>query len=266
VSRIVLPVLPAEGEPTRQTLHAYARTIAAVPRARGIAHPNWWHVGLVVRPDGFATGAVPIPGGGALSLRLDVHAGDVVISTSGGIEHRVDMASGATASEMGDEIIDVVGGLGLDGEYDRSRFEDDAPREYDPVAARAYFDALTAMRGVLERRRVTLGVRVGPLLLWPHGFDLAFEWFGTKTAVHDGDTLPTQISVGFVPEWEPYVYSSPWPFDERLTEQPLPHGAVWHTVGWQGAMLPYEAVREGDPAVIVRDFAQAVFDSASPGL
>jgi hypothetical protein len=266
VSRIVLPALPSEGEATRRTLHAYAKCVAAVPRAHGVAHPKWWHLSLKVRPDGLVTDPVPLPDGGSMSSRVDVYAGAVVISTSGGSEHRVSMTSGVTATEFGDEMVDVVTGLGLEGGYDRSRFEDDSPREYDPAAARAYFAAFTAIAGLFERRRVTLGDRVGPVQLWPHGFDLAFEWFGTKSVPHEGRMMPTQINLGFFPGSEPYVYSSPWPFDDGLTDRELPHGAMWNVEGWRGAMLAYETVRTGDAAGIVDDFASAVFDLASPQL
>ena len=64
----VFPALPAEYEPTRETLHAYARAVGSVPRAHGIAHPLWWHISLKVRPEGLVTDAVPLPAGRTRTL------------------------------------------------------------------------------------------------------------------------------------------------------------------------------------------------------
>ena len=84
--------------------------------------------------------------------------------------------------------------------------------------------------------------------------------------VEDGQSFPTQLNLGFDPADGAYFYSNPWPLDPALIGAPLPHGAVWHTEGWQGTMLPYEAVRKGNPRVMITDFARAVFDLAEPTL
>ena len=63
-----------------------------------------------------------------------------------------------------------------------------------------------------------------------------------------------------------YFYSNPWPFDsDKLLNQALPEEASWHTKGWQGAMLPYAALRDdprGEERVLA--FAAAVYDIAAP--
>ena len=64
-----------------------------------------------------------------------------------------------------------------------------------------------------------------------------------------------------------YFYANPWPFDEQLREHRLPHGAIWHSEGWVGSMLPFVTVA-GDPAGLRRlaEYTAAVFELASPGL
>jgi hypothetical protein len=260
-----LPALRPEFEPTRETLHAYARAVSAVPRAHAIGHPKWWHISLEARPEGLVTDSVPLPGGETLGLRIDVPRHEIVVRSSSGFSHAIDMRSGATGTEMADEIIEVASALGLEGTYERSRFEDDGPRAYEPPAAEAYFAAFTVVSTILERRRATLGERAGPVQVWPHGFDMAFEWFGGKTST-EGDEQSAQVNLGFYPGDPPYFYSSPWPFDDALTEAPLPHGAVWNTEGWKGAMLPYDEVRGGDASVILSDFGREVFEAALPTL
>ena len=107
--------------------------------------------------------------------------------------------------------------------------------------------------------------------LWPHGFDIAFEWFGPTQVPHeeDGETvhLPSQLNLGFYPAGDPYFYSNPWPFDPTLTESPLPPGAEWHTEGWQGTMLPLGEVADSPDGVErVTGYAEEVFRLAQPTL
>ena len=261
-----LPDLSAEFEPTRATLHAYAHAVAALPRAHAVAHPNWWHASLKVRPEGLVTDPVPLPRGGTLGLAMDLRSHQVALRTSGGADHRFDLTVGATASELGGMILTVAIGHGAGLEVDRSRFADDDPRPYDPTAATAYFEAFIAMATVFEQRRVSLDRRVGPAQVWPHNFDLAFEWFASRPADPSDPDTPGQINLGFYPGGDAYVYSSPWPFDPALTDTPLPEGASWSS-SFDGAVLPYEAVRaSADPGSRILEFAEAVFVAAAPGL
>ena len=129
-----------------------------------------------------------------------------------------------------------------------------------------------AAQGVLTIHRNRIGGDVGPVQLWPHGFDLAFEWFGTRTVptteAGDSSEIPTQINLGFYPAGHAYFYSNPWPFDaETLMNVALPSGSRWHTDGWEGSILPYTTVvGRVDGAERVLDYAGAVFETASPGL
>ncbi|MBU1228238.1 MAG: hypothetical protein KJ698_13630 [Actinobacteria bacterium] len=254
-------------EPTRATLHAYAKAVGTIPRAHGIAHPKWWHAALAVRPEGLVTHPIPLPDGGSVAIRMDLATHQIVVRTSRGVEDEIDLRAGLTGTEVGDRLIEMVAAHGLSGPYDLARFEDDDPRIYDPAAASAYFEAFTAAQGLFERHRVGIGERVGPINLWPHGFDLAFEWFGTRTEAYDGEQLPAQLSLGFYPGGDPYFYSNPWPFDERLLATALPHGAHWTTEGFEGSILPYASL-QGDPAAGEKllAFARAVHDAAAPTL
>ncbi len=268
MASITLPRLLSTYEPTRASLHAYAKAVGAVARAHAIPHPKWWHVSLEVRPEGLASDPIPLPDGGAMAITIDPGNHEIRLRSSHGTDHRIDLSANPTATEVGDSLIAVASRLGLDDRYERDRFEDDAPREYDVAAAGAYFDSFVAVDTVFNRRRVTLGERVGPVQLWPHGFDVSFEWFGTKTVASEGEPAPAQINLGFYPGGDqPYFYSSPWPFDTGLTGTALPDGAQWNTEGWQGASLRYEVARTApDPARAISDFAAAVFDLARPAL
>jgi hypothetical protein len=256
-------------EPTRQTLHLYSQAVGVIPRAHGIAHPQWWHISLKIRPDGLATDNIPLPGGGILGLRLDLRQHQIVLETSQGDTRLFGMAAGLTGTEMGDMVITAVAEFGLTADYARAKFENDEPRTYDPDQAQRYFDLLVEIDRIFKTYKTTLTGQTGPVQVWPHGFDLAFEWFSGRTVTHEehGKTqeYPAQLNLGFYPgnaDTPPYFYSNPFPFAaDELLDKPLPPGARWHTNGWQGTLLPYAVlVNDANAEKNLREFAQAVYN------
>ena len=267
-----LPPLPETFEPTRATLHAYSHAVGAIPRAHATPHPKWWHASLRVTPRGLVTDNVSLPGGGLLSLLMDLHTHEVVVHVSDGSDTRLPMTKGLTGTEMADRLIGVVGDLGLQGDYDRSKFENDEPRRYDPDAAATYFQAAANVSHIFTHHLQSLDGTVGQVQLWPHTFDLACEWFGTRIERYqeEGETTeyPSQINLGFYAAGRPYFYSNPWPFEgETLMSHALPHGAEWHTDGWEGSILYYDQLA-GDPdaATKLLEYARAVHGVAAPTL
>jgi hypothetical protein len=135
--------------------------------------------------------------------------------------------------------------------------------------------ALTNTDRIFKEHRATLDGEKGPVQLWPHGFDLAFEWFGSRVEVHEEQgerqELPSQLNLGFYPGspgQAPYFYSNPWPFEaDALLGRTLPDGARWHTEGWHGTILPYEELA-GNPNAEERlvVYARRVFELAAPTL
>ncbi len=264
---------PLDGfEPTRQTLHTYAHAVGVVPRAHAAFHPQWWHISLRVTANGLKTAEMALPSGEKFWLELDLRHHNVLLQTGYGGTQAFSMAVGLTGTEFGDQILTAVADLGLEGEYAREKFESDDPREYDPAQAENFLTALTSANRIFNEHRATLIGHAGPVQLWPHGFDLSFEWFGTRVETYEehGEVkeYPSQINLGFYPAGEPYFYSNPWPFEtDKLVGNPLPNGATWHTEGWQGTMFPYsELVNDNQAEARLRAFAKAVFDAASPTL
>lgn len=267
-----LPPLPENFEPTRATLHSYAHAIGAIPRTHAEPHDKWWHVSLKVTPHGLETDEMTLPNGNTFRLHLDLTSHEVVLSVSDGSDSRISMTDGMTGTEMGDRLIQTVADLGLEGEYNREKFENDEPRAYEPEVAATYFEALSNVSHLFANHLQSLDGTVSQVQLWPHNFDLACEWFGTRVEAHEEEGVvteyPSQLNLGFYPAGRAYFYSNPWPFDaDKLMQQELPHGAEWHTEGWEGSILYYDQLA-GDPdaATKLAEFAQAVFDIASPTL
>ena len=263
--------MPVDWEPTRATLHAYAKAVGTIPRANATPHDRWWHISLKVRPDGLVTDQMLLPDGGTFEVRVDLRKHAVVVITDEGAGSSLSMTDGMTAREFGERLIEMVGGLDLNAEYATDKFADDDGRSYDPGAAEAYLEALTSLNHNFEIHRMSLDGEVGPIQVWPHGFDLAFEWFGTRVESYeeDGDIVeaPAQLNLGFYPAGRAYIYSNPWPFEEALTQTELPAPAQWHTAGWQGSILHYDdLLATEDPAAKLLEYAQAVHAAALPTL
>lgn len=269
--RLPLLPMPANWEPTRATLHAYAHALGVIARAHAVPSEQWWHVSLKVRPSGLVTDTMPLPGGGTFNLRMDLRTHETALETSAGEVRALSMAADMTGSDFGRELIEMVAEFGLVADYATEKFADDEPRTYDPTAAEQFFQALVNIDHNLELHRSALGGFVGPLQLWPHGFDLAFEWYGaqtgSQTGASDSAEVPAQLNLGFYPAGRAYFYSNPSPFDSALLEAELPSPAQWHTEGWKGSILYYDDVLEtNDPASLLLEYADAVHRLAVPTL
>lgn len=271
-----LPALQ-DWEPMRDTLSAYAKAVAAVPRALAEPHPKWWHVSLRVTPAGLETVEMnPAElDGESLKVSMDLGSHRIVIATSDGREYALDMRKGLTASEIGDWLSKGLDNLGVPHAFQREKFEDASPRGYDERIAGDYLKAIRLIDGAMKDHRAALSGERGPVQLWPHHFDLSFEWYGTLTVPYEeeGQTVeyPSQINFGFSPgdgsHARPYFYSNPWPFDAGLSKNALPSGARWFTEGWEGTLLPYDSlVGDAEGLAKLKAYFKAVYDLASQAL
>jgi hypothetical protein len=273
-----MTALPAldNWQDTKSTLHAYSKVVGAIPRAHGLFHPKWWHISLKMSAQGLTSDPVPLPSGGLLQIRMDLSDHRIKAATSDGALKQYDMRAGRTADDLASELFSDMKAFGLEGEYATEKFENADPRSYDSEQAANYWSAMTRIYSVLQAHRATIDGVVGPLQLWPHGFDLAFEWFGTRTVTYKehGEVAeyPSQLNLGFSPgepsHPAPYFYSNPFPFEEDvLLTTPLPEPAFWFTDGWQGSLLEYSSlVGNKQGSQILGNYAKSVYDIAYPTL
>jgi hypothetical protein len=206
---------------------------------------------------------------------MDLVEHQILILVDAQLVKSFSMQVGRSSTAMAGDVLGAVAELGLTGEVAREKFESDEPREYDPDQAGRFLTALVNAHRIFSAHRAKLRGDVGPVQFWPHGFDLAFEWHGTRVETYEEDgeiqEYPSQINLGFYPGGTAeaqYFYSNPWPFEaSELLDKPLPGGASWHTEGWQGTLLPYEELVDNDEAEArLREYARAVFEISSPTL
>lgn len=261
------PSLPDGFEPTRGALHAYAKALGTLPQTHISKHPKWWHISLKVRAGGLAIENIALPGGGILGGRLDLRSHEIVLETSRGDAAMFAMTEGTSGSDMADRLIEHVRGYGLEGDYVRKDFESHEPTTYDRSHAERYWWVLVNVANVFAAHRARIGGNVGPLQFWPHGFDLAFEWFGTKQVEYEGAMLAAQLNLGFYVTGSQYFYSVPWPMEPSLLEGPAPAPGRWTSETFSGAILDYADVADRpDGDEMLEQFARSAFDLAGPTL
>ncbi|MCL5429417.1 MAG: DUF5996 family protein [Chloroflexi bacterium] len=251
---------------TRETLHAYSKVLGAVRAAFAPEQPRGQHVSLRLYTAGLTTTPVPHPDHPQVtfSISLDLLNHYVLLSSSDGSVQQFRMSEGWSASQLGEELLGKLAKLGVHGKVEKGKYESDEPRRYALDAAERYFTALSHMGRLLEQFRGGLPGEKDPVQFWPHGFDLAFVLLGSKQVKTMEGESPSQITFGFSPDDPgqptPYIYATPFPFEEDVTHKKLPDGAVWHTAIWQGALLPYPEVAEKeDGEKRVLDFLQAAY-------
>ena len=263
-------------EPTKESLHWYSKAVGVIPRAHAEFHPKWWHISLKVQPDGLVTENMPLPGGGIFFLKMDLFNHVVDLITSRGDRKQFSMTDGLSSTAFGDQLLGAVADMGLSGEYAREKFENDEARVYNPLDAEKYFATLVNIDQIFKKHRASLSGEVGPVQLWPHGFDLAFEWFGSRVVEYEEDgevtVYPSQLNLGFSPgepsHPKPYFFSTPWPFEGAfLMDKALPEGARWFNDSWQGTLLPYEElVGDKQAAERLLAYARRVYEVSAPTL
>lgn len=261
-------------EPTRATLHAILQVLAAVPRRFSPHHERWWHIGFQVQAGDLRLQPVALPDGSALDLGLRLREPAAFAETDSGLRWSWPLGAGTGPEALADELFSAAARLGLAG-LDPAKFSDLGSLGYDPAHARRFFDLVLLNDRIFNAHREHLAGETGGVHLWPHGFDMSVEWFGTRRIEQASDgkvkTAPAQLNLGWSPGEEshpaPYYYSNPWPFDPALTRHPLPSGASWMDGAWKGSILPYREL-VGDPhgEARLREYARAVFELASPSL
>jgi len=262
-------------EPTRDTLYIYSQAVGVIPRAHAEFHPKWWHISLKVLPNGLITKEMSLPTDGTFLVKLDLQQHKALIVANGAVAGEVSLTEGLTGTEFGDQLLAIVANLGLTADYARDKFENDELRAYDPAMAEKYLTTLVNTDRIFKQHINSLSGEVGQVQLWPHHFDLAVEWFGTRVVEYrEGNEVqkyPSQLNLGLSPgdagHPEPYFYSNPWPFEKELLNKPLPAGARWFTDGWEGTIFPYaELAGDANAEERLLDYACAVYQAAAPTL
>ena len=264
------PLTLADWQPTLETLQNYAKVLGKVRRALTPPQKHWFHVSLQIGTTGLTTG--PIPAGVTnFEISLDLTTHQLVIVTSRGARLQRPL-TGQSAAVFCQEALFALASLGFNVEIDRTLFEDTTAGVYDRAAVERYWQALSQIDAIFKAFKGEQRGETGPVQLWPHHIDLALLWFSGRRVPgvdpEDEESADEQLNFGFTPGdegiLEPYFYITAYPLPEGLLDTPLPDGAAWHTTGFTGAILRYEAlVKADDPGETLLNFMRTVHQAGS---
>ncbi len=258
---MAIPQLPSDWQETRTTLQAYGQALTAIPRAAGTPDVRWTHVAMAVESTGLATAPTPLADGTDLVGTIDLTTHEIVITAGDDVE-RIDISSGPSPVSVGEAMLAVASRHGSDIDAEKDRFGASDQLPYNAEHAGAFFAAAAYAATAFEKMNASITGEVSGPHLWPHGFDIATEWYSDKKVPHGDSEASAQIAVGFYPSNESYFYANPWPYEESWGETPPVEGSRWHFEGWQGAVLPPENVDESD----IVAFGTAVHELAKDAL
>ena len=266
---MTLPPFRPDWEPTRATLQRYAKAITALPRAAAIPDRRWAHVSLhpVHGPTGveaLASTPVALTDGAQLASSFDVLAGVIVVSAGDDVATFV-LSEGPSPLSIGTAIADLAVAHGSSFDVESDRYSDAASQTYNEDAAIAWFANTAWVVSVLDAFNEGIEGEISGPHLWPHNFDVATEWYGTRI-IEESDGANSQIIVGYYPQGDPYLYSNPIPFDTKWSDTEPPHGAVWHTQGWNGVKLYASQFDGTDDRQVILDIGDFVHDLTRPEL
>jgi hypothetical protein len=255
------PLTLANWQPTRDTLHYYTKVIGAVRKEFTPEQKHWWMGSLYVTPVGLTTGPVPI-GSRSVQLTLNFRAHRLQLINSAGTTRSVRLM-GQSEGSFATYVTDALEELGVPMVFRGAVFEGDGMMSYDLDSAETYLTALVQIDNLFKKFRASFRKESSPVHLFPHHFDLAVTWFSGRlvpdTDPTDPDYSDEQMTFGFVTGdrgiEDAYFYATAYPTPNELTDQPLPAVADWHTAGWTGAVLPYQALVEDEhPDLLLLNF------------
>ena len=207
-------------------------------------------------------------GASAFEITLNLMKSSIEIQTLS--EIRAIPLLGQSASSLNNEIRDCLAVDGISVSIDQEKITSDTHHQFSVSRAEDIMLALVRMVHVFQSLKCEQRRETGPILFWPHHFDLAMLWFSGRlvpdTDPEDEEHSDEQINIGFSvgdeSVHEPYFYATAYPLPDTLSSVPLPNGAAWQADPWQGVILPYKhLVNEPDGATYLLELWRAVLSA-----
>ncbi len=249
-----LPTLSlTDWNPTRDTLHQYARIIGKIRRRYMPKSKHWWHITLSVSARGLTTTPFPL-GVQNLELSLDLAAHQLAIDSSDGWSTTLPLA-GQSGAGLCHRISTTLAAASIELEPDvLAGFDDDQILPYDIEAISRFRRIINWVDAAFKTFKGELREETSPVQLFAHHLDLAMNWFSGRLVPGvdpaDEEKADENMNFGFVTGDssipDAYFFATAYPEPDKWTDFALPEDAYWYADGWSGAVLPYDAVVASD--------------------
>lgn len=238
---------------TRNALHQLTMLMGAIKRANTPQHPRWWNVALEIGPTGLRTGPIP-SGTDSGPFEIDLDLGACTFGIEGGEElEYLDIDEDVyTVENAGIWAVAQIELCDAKTAPDLSKLDDAMELEIDDDEADDFMRTLNYLHGAFSE--FAAGIPTGftsPILLWPHHFDVAMNWFSGNQLKgadpEDREAADEQMNFGFSTGddniSEPYFYITMHSDQTGFANAKLPHGAKWYDDAWKGFVWPWAAMR-----------------------
>jgi Family of unknown function (DUF5996) len=271
---------------TRDTLHMWTQIVGKIRMVHMPLFNHWWQVTLYVSPRGLTTGAIPYRNA-VFDMEFDFVSHVLAIRHSDGDLKTVRLVARPVAEFYG-ETLSALDSLGIESQIIATPnevepaipfAEDYQHAEYDPDAARKFWQQLVEANRVMNNFRAAFVGKVSPVQFFWGALDLATTRFSGRPApLHPGgvpncpDWVMTEgysrelSSCGFWPGGgkEGAFYSYAYPQPEGFAARRVEPDAAYFSEELQEFLLPYEAVRTADdPDRTVARFLQTTYEAAA---
>lgn len=248
--------------PTRDTLHAFARMIGKIRTDYMPKSKHWWHITLSVSARGLTTTPFPVAGQ-SLELTLDLTTHQLTIDSSDAWSAALPL-HGQSPAGLCRRLKATLAAAGIELEPDLlADFAGEAALPYDIAAVGRFRQVINWVDSVFKTFKGGLREETSPVQLFPHHMDIAMNWFSGRLVPGadpaDEESADEQLNFGFVTGDgsipDAYFYATAYPAPDGWTDLELPAGAYWHTQGWTGAILPYATVvAASSPSELLIDY------------
>jgi hypothetical protein len=271
---------------TRETLHMWTQIVGKIRLAHMPLINHWWQVTLYVSPRGLTTGAIPY-GTAVFDMEFDFVDHVLGIRHSDGSERSVSLAPKSVSQFYG-ETLSALDSLGIashivahPNEVDPAIpfAEDHQHADYDPDAARMFWQQLVQANRVIGEFRASFVGKVSPVHFFWGALDLACTRFSGRSAPKHAGGAPNcpdwvmvegysreLSSCGFWPgggeEGAFYAYAYPEP--DGFADYSVTPDAAFYSDEYKQFLLPYDAVRTADnPDQTLSQFLRSTYAAAA---
>jgi hypothetical protein len=280
-----LPSLDSQWDSSITGLHRASLVLGALRIAVQPHDKNWLELGLKPVPAGLSTDVLPAGG----EVMIDFKRAALVYRPTTSTEHIIAL-EGESAESLLRQLLPHISHADLPAVHAQAEANSGdnlvaalqsvirskghslltapTPETTTPIAeidmntANAYADALYRVFTALARFRARLQGHMTPLVVFPEHFDLSTLWF----VEGDMDDHKPHLNFGFAPFSpglpRPYLYAYAYPYPADFAAPPLPAPARWHSEGWRGVVIDYDAISQhNDPEAAIERLCLHVFAS-----
>ena len=182
---------------TLETFHLWTQVVGKIRMVQTPWLNHSWSVPLYVTASGLATSIVPY-GQEAFELEFDLHAGELVLTTTTGERRTVELRPRTVADFYG-AVMGAMSSVGMPVEIhpvpseiaDAIPFDEDTKHSaFDKGHARALWGALLQANRVMTRFRAGFRGKASPVHFFWGSFDLAVTRFSGRTAPPHSGGIP----------------------------------------------------------------------------